>query len=115
MKKMLFALIAALSLGMALPTTAQADGFDAQVVLKVGCLDDAGMARLAREAAKDRAATIEYSCTWSGVLVLKFSGAPSGDRADAIMLARRLLTAAGLEKGMEVLHVHAEASGPGKC
>lgn len=89
--------------------------YDVQVVVVVKGLDDPGLSRLAREVAKDPSLTLEYSCAWSGVLVLKYTGAASGERADAITLVRRNLSGAGLEKGMEVLHVHAEATGPGRC
>lgn len=106
----------ALILALALPLRAFATAaYDVQVVVVVKGLDDPGLSRLAREVAKDPSLTLEYSCAWSGVLVLKYNGVASGERADAITLVRRTLSGAGLEKGMEVLHVHAEATGPGKC
>ncbi|HRD53039.1 MAG TPA: hypothetical protein PKY96_10375 [Flavobacteriales bacterium] len=89
--------------------------YDVQVVLVVKGLDDAGLARLAKEVGKETSVTLEYSCASSGVLVLKYAGVASGERADAITMVRRTLSSAGLEKGMEVLHVFAEATGPGKC
>jgi len=89
--------------------------YDVQVVLVVKGLDDAGLARLAKEVAKESSVSMEYSCASSGVLVLKYAGVASGERADAITMVRRTLSSAGLEKGMEVLHVFAEATGPGKC
>lgn len=52
---------------------------------------------------------------WSGVVVLKFSDVPVTERADAITMARRLLGEAGIEQGVEFLHVTVEAKGPGKC
>jgi hypothetical protein len=96
------------------PSPAKA-AYDIQVVLVVKGLNDTGFARLTKEAAHDAAASLEYACLRSGVVVLQFNGAASGDRADAIALAARLLAAAGLERAMEVVHVYIEASGPGKC
>lgn len=106
----------ALLLAVILPHRAFASAaYDVQVVVVVKDLDDAGLSRLAREVAKDPSLTLEYSCAWSGVVVLKYNSVASGERADAITLVRRTLSGAGLDKGMEVLHVHAEATGPGKC
>lgn len=90
-------------------------GFDVQVVVAVRGLDDDGLARLAKVVAREPALTLEYSCVASGVLVLKYSDLPSGTRADAITTVRRTLASAGLDSGMEVLYVFAEATGPGKC
>jgi hypothetical protein len=51
----------------------------------------------------------------SGVVVLRFTDAPVNERADVITMVRRQLTAAGIEQGVEFLHIHIEAKGPGKC
>lgn len=106
------ALIAFL-LAMTLPSRILAAdaGYDVQVVVAVKGLDDEALARLAKEPS----VSIEYSCVWSGVVVLKYLGVPSGDRADAITMARRSFASAGIDQGVEVLHVHVEATGPGKC
>jgi hypothetical protein len=88
---------------------------DAQVVVHITDLDDAQLARLATQVSKDRNTTLEYSCVWSGVVVLKFSDVPVTERADVITMARRLLGEAGIEQGVEFLHVTVEAKGPGKC
>jgi hypothetical protein len=88
---------------------------DAQVVVHITDLDDAQLARLATQVSKDRNTTLEYSCVWSGVVVLKFSDVPVTERADAITMVRRLLGEAGIEQGVEFLHVTVEAKGPGKC
>lgn len=88
---------------------------DAQVVVHITDLDDAELAKLAVQVGKERSTTLEYSCVWSGVVVLKFSDVAVTERADAITMARRLLSAAGIEQGVEILHVTVEAKGPGKC
>jgi hypothetical protein len=88
---------------------------DAQVVVHITDLDDSMLARLATQVGKDRSTTLEYSCVWSGVVVLKFSDVSVTERADAITMARRLLGEAGIEQGVEFLHVTVEAKGPGKC
>lgn len=88
---------------------------DVQVVVHITDLNDSMLARLATQVGKDRSTTLEYSCVWSGVVVLKFSDVPVTERADAITMARRLLGEAGIEQGVEFLHVTVEAKGPGKC
>lgn len=101
------------------PLPAQALGSElaneVQVVVLIKDLDDAGLARLAKEVVKEGSVTMEYSCVASGVVVLKYSGVSASERADAITMVRRTLVSAGLEKGMEVLNVQIEDSGPGKC
>ena len=94
---------------------APAATFDAMVVLTIADLDDATLAKLSAEIGKAKNATLEYSCTWSGVVVLKFSDISVGERADVITLVRRQLSAAGIERGVEFVHVHVEARGVGKC
>ena len=114
-----FLLLLSLSLwGAALghsPAALAQTGYDAMVVLRVSDLGDEDMAALSRQLGKQQQVTLEYSCTWSGVLVMKLSGIPVNERADVITLARRQLVQAGVEKPMEVLHVHVEARGTGKC
>jgi hypothetical protein len=88
---------------------------DVSVVLHVDGLDDAMLARLAKQIGRDKNITIEYSCVSSDVLVLRFSDAPVNERADVITMVRRQLSAAGIEQGVEFLHIHVDAKGPGKC
>ena len=89
--------------------------YDVNVVLHITGLDEAMLTRLGRQVDKERTVTIEYSCLASGVVVLRFAESPVNERADVITMVRRQLTAAGIEQGVEFLHVHAEARGPGKC
>jgi hypothetical protein len=89
--------------------------FDAMVVLTIAGLDDASLAKLGAEVGKSKQAYLEYSCTWSGVVVIKFSDISVGERADVITMVRRQLSAAGIERGVEFVHVHVEARGVGKC
>ena len=88
---------------------------DAMVVLHVDGLDDAKLAKLTGAIGADREVGLEYSCVWSGVVVLRFTNASVSERADIITLAKRQLSAAGIEQGVEVLHVHVQERGPGKC
>lgn len=89
--------------------------YEAQVVVHIDDLDDAAMGRLSAVVGREKNVNIEYSCVWSGVVVLKFAESPVNERADVISLARRLLSSAEIEKGVEYLHVFAEARGPGRC
>lgn len=89
--------------------------YEVNVVLHIDGLDEAMLTRLGRQVAKERTVTIEYSCLASGVVVLRFAESPVNERADVVTVVRRQLTAAGIERGVEFLHVHAEARGPGKC
>lgn len=90
-------------------------GATVQVVLHIEGLDDAAMGRMVAEVGRERTATIEYSCTWSGVLVVRFADAPVSERADAVTMTRRILSKAGIVQGVEFLHIKLEAQGPGKC
>jgi hypothetical protein len=94
---------------------APAASYDAMVVVSISDFDDAALTRLTSQVGKDKSTTIEYACTWSGVVVLKLSDISVGERADVITLVRRQLGSAGLEKGVEFVHVHVEARGVGKC
>ncbi|MCB0770245.1 MAG: hypothetical protein KDC00_07550 [Flavobacteriales bacterium] len=88
---------------------------DAMVVLHLTDLDDDAMAALARTVGAEKDVILEYSCVWSGIVVMKFSGISVAERADVITLARRQLTMAKVDNAVEFLHVHVEERGPGKC
>jgi hypothetical protein len=89
--------------------------YDAMVVMHMADLDDDSMAALAKTIGTEKDVILEYSCVWSGVVVLKFSGISVAERADVITLARRQLTMAKVDNAVEFLHVHVEERGPGKC
>lgn len=95
--------------------SANAQPADAQVVLRIAELGQDAHALLAREVGRDPAASLEYACLWTGVVVLRFSDVPLSDRADAITYARRLLQAAGISQSVEFLFVLVEPRGTGKC
>ncbi len=88
---------------------------DAMVVMVVDGLEDAQLARLSSQLGQRSNVTIEYSCVWSGVLVMRFGAISVGERADVITIARRQLTEAGLTSRVEFVHVHMEERGVGKC
>ena len=100
---------------LAVPPARPAAVATVQVVLHIEGLDDTAMGRVAAEIGRERTTTIEYSCTWSGVLVLRFVDEPVSERADAVTMTRRLLARVGIEQGVEFLHIKMEAQGPGKC
>lgn len=88
---------------------------EAMVVMLVHDLDDAQLARLATHVGRQKSLAIEYSCTWSGVVVMKFAEVSVADRADMVLMARRQLSEAGLTNRVDFLHIHVEAGGTGKC
>ncbi|HRF81441.1 MAG TPA: hypothetical protein PL070_15295 [Flavobacteriales bacterium] len=90
-------------------------GADVQVVMHITGLDDTQLSRLASEVGRDRALSLEYSCAWSGVVVLKYTDVAVTERADAITMTRRLLAKAAIEQQVEFLHITLELRGPGKC
>lgn len=90
-------------------------GADVQVVMHITGLDDTQLSRLAAEIGRDRSLSLEYSCVWSGVVVLKYTDVAVTERADAITMTRRLLTKADIEQPVEFLHITLEPRGPGKC
>jgi len=92
-----------------------AGGYDVLVVAHVDGLTDEAMARLSKAVLKERGVSIEYSCVWSGIVVLKYNDASASEKADLITMARRTLDAAAITGQVEFLHTHAEPTGPGKC
>ncbi|MBL7962435.1 MAG: hypothetical protein JNM31_01200 [Flavobacteriales bacterium] len=89
--------------------------YDAHVVMHIALFDEAALERLTREVGRSKDVTLEYSCVWSGIVVFKCTGIPVGERADVITYVRRILTSAGIDRGVEFLKVHVEPAGPGKC
>lgn len=89
--------------------------YDALVMLHVDGLDDAKLARLSAIIGREETLTLEYSCVWGDGLVLHVEGISFSEKADVITYVKRYLSEAGLTTGVEFLHVHVEAQGPGKC
>jgi hypothetical protein len=89
--------------------------YDTMVVMHIQDLDDASLSALAKTIGAEKDVSMEYSCAWSGVVVLKFTNISVAERADVITFVHRQLTMANVEKAVEFLHVHAEERGPGKC
>jgi len=111
----LFALVISIVFTTPAMSHPPATTFEAMVVLHIKDLDDPAIAKLAHVVGGEKNTSLEYSCVWSGVVILKFTNASIGERADLITMAYRVLSDAGIDKGVEVLHVHAEERGPGKC
>ncbi len=109
----LFALLLQLVFAGHAPATAA--NSDVLAVVKIDELDDAMLARLAAQVGKQRNYSLEYSCVWSHVVVLKLNDVNAAERGDAVTMVRRLLSSAGIEKGVEFLHVHLEPKGANKC
>lgn len=107
--------LALFMLGFTMMASLFAQAYDVQVVLQVQGLGNEGHARLSTAVAKDSHANLEYDCTWTGVVVLKFSDVSFAEEADAISYTRRLLHDAGIEGSVKFLHVHSEQLGSGKC
>lgn len=101
---------------MALPPAVVPATSTVQVVLHIDGFNDALYGRLSTEVGKDHSIGIEYSCTWSGVVVLQFNEAPVSERGDAVTMTQNLLARVGIEKGVEFLRITVEErSGSGKC
>jgi hypothetical protein len=89
--------------------------YDAMAVVHVEAMSDAMLAALAKHIGTERTVTLEYSCTWAGIVVLHFTNTTAAEKADVITLALRHLSEAGITKGVEVKHVELRAVGGGKC
>jgi hypothetical protein len=90
-------------------------GYEALAVVHINGLDDAGLAALAKHVGQERAVTIEYTCVWSGIVVLRFSDTSASEKADVITLVTRHLHEAGIHKDCEVQFVQVRATSGGKC
>lgn len=108
-------LIALVFVGSSLLASVSAQSYDVQVVLQVDGFGNEGHAKLSAAVAKDSRTGLDYDCSWTGVIVLKFSDVSFSEEADAIAYTRRLLHNAGIEGNAKFLHVHAEQLGTGKC
>jgi len=90
-------------------------GNDVAVVVHIKGLDDAMYGRLAKVIASEPSASLEYGCVWSGIVVFKFNDTAFAERADVVSHVSRIMDDARISAPVEVLHVHMEARGPGKC
>lgn len=77
-------------------TSAQYDGIEAAV----GAIDELN---------------IEYTCMWSGVMVLKLNNSQLHQTGDIHLYVKNVLHDAATLKKLEVLHVYTGLSGMAKC
>lgn len=61
------------------------------------------------------ALNIEYSCMWSGVMVLKLNGSTLYESGDIHLYIKNVLHDASSLKKVDVLHVHTGLAGLAKC
>ena len=58
---------------------------------------------------------IEYTCMWSGVMVLKLNKSPLSENGDIQMYVKSVLNEATDLRKLEILHVYTGLSGVAKC
>lgn len=90
-------------------------GYEAMAVVHIEGMNDAMLASLAKHVGQERTMTLEYSCVWSGVVVLRFADTSAAEKADVVTLVLRHLHEAGITKGVEVQYVQVRATSGGKC
>jgi len=115
MRTFILSLLLLLATALARANTPPVAPYDAMAVVHVEAMSDAMLAALAKHIGTERTVTLEYSCTWAGIVVLHFTNTTAAEEADVITLALRHLSEAGITKGVEVKHVELRAVGGGKC
>jgi hypothetical protein len=115
MRNLLLGLILLCSTAFTQANTTAPTQYDAMVVVHVEGMDDAMLAALAKHVGAERNMTLEYSCTWAGIVVLHYTNTSTAEKADVITITMRHLREAGITAGVEVEHVEVRAVGAGKC
>lgn len=105
--------------GLTSSATAQSDApgaaVEAIVTLHIDDLTTAQWDDLVAHVAKTGGTTIEYGCLRSGVVVLRMRDLQVVEKADVILVVKRLLQEAGVRGAAQFLDIHMEQQGNNKC
>lgn len=86
----------------------QSSTYDSLVVCKIENMTSHQFEQASQLLLKRKEITLEYSCQWSGVLVVKLNGSPLHVKGDIQGYLKNTLDKAKLGKQLQFLHIHTE-------
>ncbi len=88
---------------------------NALVTVQVSGMDEALWTKISARVAKDPNANVEYSCTTTGVIVLRLQKLTVTEKADVMAIVKRMLHEAGVKGQVDFLDVHVEPGVGNRC
>lgn len=88
---------------------------NAIVTVRVGSLSEAVWAQAAARISAEDKVDVEYSCTATGIIVMRLQHVAVSEKADVMAIVKRLLHEGGVKGNIEFLDVHVFPEGADRC
>lgn len=88
---------------------------NAIVTIRVNGMNEAQWREVSARVGREAHVNIEYSCTASGVMVLRLRQIAATERSDVMTLVKGLLHEAGVKGHIDFLDVHVEPGDGNRC
>ena len=88
---------------------------NAIVTVQVSGMDEALWTKINARVAKDANANVEYSCTTTGIIVVRLQKLTVTEKADVMAIVKRMLHEAGVKGQIDFLDVHVEPGVGNRC
>ncbi|MBS1583196.1 MAG: hypothetical protein JST66_13440 [Bacteroidetes bacterium] len=88
---------------------------NAIVTVRVGSLSEAVWAAVAARISAEDKVDVEYSCTATGIIVMRLQHVAASEKADVMAVVKRLLHEGGVKGNIEFLDVHVFLEGADRC
>ena len=85
--------------------------YDSIVVVKIHDITGDQYLAISEAVAKETDATLEYTCLWSGMVVIKINNTSFSSKGDVYAYVSRMINRGTEVKKLELIHVHTETSG----
>lgn len=85
--------------------------YDSIVVVKVHDITGDQYLAISEAVVKETDVTLEYTCLWSGLVVIKINNTSFSSKGDVYAYVSRMINQSTDVKKLELIHVHTETSG----
>lgn len=88
---------------------------EALVTLRLEGATDEMLSTLRSQVGKEPGTTLEYTCVRSGIVILYLRSLSVTEKADVLVVVKRILREAGIRTAIDFLDVHVELAAGNKC
>ncbi|HRH70332.1 MAG TPA: hypothetical protein PLB89_12570 [Flavobacteriales bacterium] len=88
---------------------------NAIVTVQVSGMDEALWTKISARVAKEPHANVEYSCTTTGIIVVRLQKLNVTEKADVMTIVKRMLHEAGVKGQIDFLDVHVAPGVGDRC
>ena len=99
----------------AIQVKSKVESYDSVIAMRVVDLTNEQFDQISEAFALEATAHIDYSCQWSGIMVIKLTESNLRNKGDIHTYLKSTINRAVKVSGIEIFHVYTEASSGGQC